>query len=115
MGDQAIERSAVAEERMHEHTFMLCAPFSCSQLLVLVVCAAASADMKFMMTRSRKWCSMSGVRSQKYVCQRRATRHAHACDGGRGRSREMVPRSRLGRTVAYRTWLGWLSTATTDK
>ena len=101
--EHGVESNAADNVRMHVRTFRRCVPFSCFQLLVLVVCAAASADMKFMMTRPRKWCSMSGVRSQKYVCQRRATRHAHACDGGRGRSREMVPRSRLGRTVAYRT------------
>ena len=74
---------------MHEHTFMLCAPFSCSQLLVLVVCAAATADMKFIMTRPCVCCFSSSASSQKYVCWHGATQHAHTCDGGRGRSRGM--------------------------
>jgi hypothetical protein len=37
--------------RVHARTFRLCAPFSCSQLLVLVIHAATSTDTVFMMTR----------------------------------------------------------------
>ena len=73
-------RSSADDGRMHERTFGACAPFSCSQLLVRVVCASVTADMKFIMTRPRNWCSVSSVSSQKYVCRRCAMRHVHAHD-----------------------------------
>ena len=74
------ERTLADTVRMHELAFGLCAPFSSSQLLVLVVCASVTADMKFIMTRPRNWCSVSSVSSQKYVCRRCAMRHVHAHD-----------------------------------
>ena len=37
MGGHVTEQTLADMVRMHDHTFRLCAPFSCSQLLVLVV------------------------------------------------------------------------------
>ena len=99
---------------MHVRTFRLCAPFSCFQLLVLVVCAAVTASAESTMTRLRRCCSLSGVESQNYVCQRRATQPVRTCGGGRGRSREMGCGASRGCTAAYRTQLCWLTATTTD-
>ena len=107
-GEHMSERTLADTVRMHELAFGICAPFSCFQLLVLVVCAAVIARAMFSMMRLRRCGFSSGVRGQKYTCQRRATRHARTCDGGRGRSREMGCGARRGRTAAYRTQWCWL-------
>ena len=43
-GEHMSERTLADTVRMHELAFGICAPFSCFQLLVLVVRAAATAD-----------------------------------------------------------------------
>ena len=52
--EHSIESITADNVRIHAHTFRLCAPFSSSQLLVLVVCGAATTDMMFIMMRPRK-------------------------------------------------------------
>ena len=99
------ERTLADTVRMHELTFGICAPFSCFQLLVLIVCAAVTASAESTMTQLRRCRFSSGVRSQKYVCQRRATRHAHTCGGGCSRSRGMGCAEQARLRSAYQTQL----------
>ena len=77
-GEQGIRSSSVAEERMRAHTFTVRALFSCSELLVLIVCAAATTDKVFMMMRLRKCCFSTGPRSRREVCWHRTAPHTHA-------------------------------------
>ena len=51
MGEQTTKRTLADNARMRARTFRLCAPFSSLQLLVVVVCAAATTDTEFIMTR----------------------------------------------------------------
>ena len=64
------ERTVADTVRMHELAFGSYAPFSCFQLLEVVVCAAVTADTVFIITRPRGCCFMSGVRRQKGVRRR---------------------------------------------
>ena len=90
---------------MHEHTFSLCAPFSCSQLLEVVVCAAVTADTAFIMTRPQGCCFLSGMSRQKGVCRRCDMWHVHT--GNRWALLEPWDglQSRRGCTAAYQTQL----------
>ena len=49
MGGHVTEQTLADMVRMHDHTFRLCAPFSCSQLLVLVVRGALVSAVKTML------------------------------------------------------------------
>ena len=48
--------------RMHERTFRLCAPYSCSQLLVRVVRGALVSAVKFTMIIPKQMCFLAGAR-----------------------------------------------------
>ena len=103
--EHGVASNAADNSRMHARTFRLCAPFSSSQLLVLVVCAALTADTVFMMTRSLRCCSFRSERS-KNISAGAAPRGTctHVADGcshsrGMGCAEQARPHS------AYRTQL----------
>ena len=52
--EHRIESFTADNVRIHARTFRLCAPFSSSQLLALVVCTAPTADTVFIMMRPRR-------------------------------------------------------------
>ena len=62
MGGHVTEQTLADMVRMHDHTFRLCAPFSCSQLLVLVVRGALVSAVKFTMTIPEPMRFLAGVR-----------------------------------------------------
>ena len=112
--EHGVASNAADNSRMHARTFRLCAPFSSSQLLALVVCTAPTADTVFIMTRPHRCCSLSGERSKKYISRRCATRHDHTCSGGRSQSSGMGCAEQARPHSAYRTQLCQPSARRTD-
>ena len=62
MGGHVTEQTLADMVRMHNHTFRLRAPYSCTQLLVLVVRGALVSAVKFTMIIPEPMRFLAGVR-----------------------------------------------------